>query len=725
MAIPSVHVYAEGTLKGIVTDAHGTFTLNSDSPTLLVSFSALGFATQTLEFSGLSTEIIIRLVPTIIDMDPLVVSASRELQPRTDVPVAISAISAVQLENTRPELLYQVLNQVAGVHMVNLSNEQYKMSIRQPFSNKAYFLYMEDGVPLRPVGIFNPNALIDVNMAGVDRIEIVKGPSSDMFGGNAVAGAVNFITSTPSLRSGSFGLRRNNYGYTRADFAGSGIQGRTGLFIGGYVSRQRDGWYEHTDYDKVSLTARLDRELNASTTLEATMTYSNLDTDTNGALDSLSFSSRGFNSPHTFSYRQVESLRARTTLKKAWSKSQKSDVTLFMRANSLDQIPYWRVRTNRKDRSRATGETNLQEFWSLGTTAQHEIRFERMNARLSGGLILDYSPSTYLAEYIDVARVDGKYASFSSPDSLLSDYSADLFNGALYSRLELEPSEDLLVSGSLRFDRIRYDFDNQLGGEAYSGADDEIRSFQAISPKLGLTYDFGQGRGVYSNASISFAPPEINELYHGVSVPSLKPARFTSYEVGGWAALLEGRLFLDLAVYAMEGRDEIIPIVSPSGGFVNENAGHTRHRGIEYTVFAKPSNSVSLRASGSRAVHSFIDFVDFGVDQSGNDMAFAPKWTSNVELAFEPDFVENGRMSLEWTHLGTYYMDNSNLAEYEGYDVFNIRASYDLGELQFWANVDNVFDKLYATNAAAYSWGSIYNVGQVRAFSLGARYRLN
>ena len=57
---------------------------------------------------------------------------------------------------------------------------------------------MEDGIPLRPIGVFNPNALINVNMAGAERIEILRGPSSAMNGGNAVAGSINFISTRPT-----------------------------------------------------------------------------------------------------------------------------------------------------------------------------------------------------------------------------------------------------------------------------------------------------------------------------------------------------------------------------------------------------------------------------------------------------------------------------------------------------------------------------------------------
>ena len=82
--------------------------------------------------------------------------------------------------------------------MVNLGNEQHEMSIRQPMTTKSLFLYMEDGIPIRPLGVFNHNAMNEINIAGIDSVEVVKGAASSLYGSNAVGGAVNFLTAAPS-----------------------------------------------------------------------------------------------------------------------------------------------------------------------------------------------------------------------------------------------------------------------------------------------------------------------------------------------------------------------------------------------------------------------------------------------------------------------------------------------------------------------------------------------
>jgi outer membrane receptor protein involved in Fe transport len=71
------------------------------------------------------------------------------------------------------------------------------MAIRQPITYNALYLYMEDGLPIRPTGMFNHNSLYEINMSGVRDIEVIKGPASSLYGSNAIGGAINFITQGP------------------------------------------------------------------------------------------------------------------------------------------------------------------------------------------------------------------------------------------------------------------------------------------------------------------------------------------------------------------------------------------------------------------------------------------------------------------------------------------------------------------------------------------------
>jgi outer membrane receptor protein involved in Fe transport len=210
------------------------------------------------------------------------------------------------------------------------------MSIRQPLQYKALFVYMEDGLPIRPVGVFNHNALIEINMAGIERVEVIRGPSSALYGSGAVGGVINFITPEPSEAfSGYFNARMDNYGYRRSDFNASSTFGRLGVYAGGYVARQRDSWADHTDFDKLSLTFRADYALTDRTEWITTVSTNHLDTDMRGELDSLNFFGRGYSSLQTFTYRTVDATRVRSTISQNWNALQNSEFTFGYRTTGF------------------------------------------------------------------------------------------------------------------------------------------------------------------------------------------------------------------------------------------------------------------------------------------------------------------------------------------------------------------------------------------------------
>ena len=127
-------------------------------------------------------------------IEEVVVTGAREATPLAATPAAIGRLETRALDDAKATRIDQVINALPGVHMVDLGNEQHSMSIRQPITTNAVYQYLEDGVPIRPVGVFNHNALNEVNLTGAGEVEVIRGPASSLYGSNAVGGAVNFLT---------------------------------------------------------------------------------------------------------------------------------------------------------------------------------------------------------------------------------------------------------------------------------------------------------------------------------------------------------------------------------------------------------------------------------------------------------------------------------------------------------------------------------------------------
>ncbi|QHT67697.1 TonB-dependent receptor [Rhodocytophaga rosea] len=720
--LAGVNILISNSSQGSTSLSNGSFVLKTDQSVPEIAVSFVGYKTKTLSTSG--QNMLISLEPSSLQLNQIVVSASREGESRTEAPVAISTISRELITQTKAVSLDQLLNKVSGVYMVNLGNEQHSMAIRQPIGTKSLYLYLEDGVPIRTTGDFNHNALIEINMAALKNIEVIRGPSSSLYGSEAIGGAINFITQAPSLLpTAKLQLEMSNRGYRRTDFSASTTIGKVGIFAGGYYTGQRKGYFSHSDFDKLALTFRLDYLINEKSKLITTASLIDYITDQTGGLDSANFYGKQYSSLHTFSYRKVKALRIKSTFDHTWNKNNSSKITAFFRHNSIGQNPFYAIRNVQGNPLKARGEINDDAFDSYGLIAQHRKSFPFWKGRLIVGVSADYSPASYIASFIDVDRnADGVYTGFTKTDSLLTDYSVNLLNTAVYGQLELSPMEALKIVGALRYDRLDYRFDNNLAPSAFTGAPDETNHFANLTPKLGLTYDFGKDKGMYANYSVGFAPPQITDLYRGVKVPTLKPAYFNNYEVGGWLNLMQGKGYLDISFYQMDGRNEIVSVRLPDGSYENQNAGKTRHRGVEYTIKYAPVESVSLRFSGTNARHTFVQYIERGADYTDKTMNTAPEFMANAEVIYKPAFLKGLRLSAEWQRIGKFYMDAANTEQYNGYHLFNTRVGYTWKGAELWINAINLTNELYATTVDKTAFGKSYRQGIPRTFNIGIAY---
>ncbi|WDF75893.1 TonB-dependent receptor [Mucilaginibacter sp. KACC 22773] len=739
-AIPGAIIANAGGEKLGLTDAKGRYNI-AGSGISQIKVTMVGYSTLVVSVTGGKADV--ALVPSTLDLQPVVVTASREGQARQDAPIAISKINSTQIKDTKATALYQLLNKVAGVYMVDLGNEQHTMAIRQPITYNALYLYMEDGLPIRPTGIFNHNSLYEINMSGVKDIEVIKGPASSLYGSNSIGGAVNFITQgPPSGYAGNVSIRGDNYHYRRVDADGGFSKGKFGLYIGGYIGHQKDSWQDYSDFDKYSANFKTTYDFNAGTRLTTSAAYNYLNTQTPGSLDSAHFYNRSYGANQRFTYRKVESFRASTRLDHQWNEKNATFVTLFFRHNSNAQLPSYfisDVRDNAGNYLSSNGQVNDQRFQSYGLLAQHRVNFDFLHSRLIGGVYVDDSPSSYCAQYLDIDKdvQNNYYTGFTNTGKYIDDYRIKLFNTAAYMQYEIKPTEALRIVAGLRYDRVHYAFTNGLPAGSTKYKQQETSNFNIVAPKLGLTYDLGRNKGFYANYSVGFQPPETGDLYSSRQLTPLKQATFDNYEVGGWFSAFNKMLYFEMSLFDLEGRNEIISQLLPDNTTQNQNAGATRHRGIEYSLTLAPVKELTFRFSGTNARHTYVHYNEVVANYStggntvikydGNRMSNAPAWIANSELTYKPAYLQGFRIGGEWQHINQYYTNPANTKTYSGYNICNLRLGYDvkssvLKGAGIWFNVLNLTNKLYATTVTSNRYGDTYNAAAPRTYTLGISY---
>jgi iron complex outermembrane recepter protein len=734
---------------GTTTNANGEFQINdaSGNDTLEVSF--IGYERKLLPTPIVSRSI--SLSPLANNLQQVVVTANREATLRTESPVAITKLSAAIINDTKPTLITELINKVPGVVMLNYNNEQHAMAIRQPMGTSAYFLYLEDGIPIRPMGIFNHNALIEMNVFGVTGIEVVKGPTSSLYGPEAVGGAVNFITHRPTLMpTARLGIQGDQWGYRRLQYAAGGTIGKKlGVHLSGFEARQRDAWQTYSDYDKSAVNARMEYTISDKTLLTLAFAGQEYYSDMAGSVDSIAFYNREYTSTTDFTYRKVHSQRTRFTVSHAWDQNNETVLTLVYRDNYIEQNPNYAIRWT-SGSTTATGERNRNSFYSKVALLQHRIRFNFLDAKLLSGGSVDFSPTNYWAYRIDLnaqLRPDGKSVerysiSGERPDIYLSSYHANLKNYAVYSQFEINPLQRLKLTLGARYDRMAFDYDNYLD---QSTGD---KSYTQITPKVGATFDLLNDRGLYINYSEGFSPPGLTAVFRRRPASpdagsefyyNLEPARFNNIEIGGWGSFVENKLYVDVALYQMIGHKELLSIRQQDNSTDYQSAGKTLHRGIEYGITYKPGEEFLFRFGGTNAIHRFEEFelsnraTDEVKNVNGKDMPQSPRWIANSEISYKPRYFKGFRLSLEWQRIGSWYQDQVNNVKYDdkgflgmrGVSYLNLRTGYHYKGFEVFTNVLNLTDELYANSATRGNSANdrtTYTPAAPRTFIFGIQY---
>jgi outer membrane receptor protein involved in Fe transport len=704
--------------NNIVTDKNGFFSFNNSSHEDSVFISSIGY--QSL-YVPVKNDMTILLIPSFTNLNEVIVSGSRELQKRIEVPVAINIISKTLINDTKATRLDMLINKIPGAFMTDLGNEQHSMSLRQPLGYNSLYLYMEDGIPIRTTGDFNHNALIEINQASLGRIEVIKGPASSLYGSEAVGGAINFITQSPSkFFTAKLQAEAGSMGYRRTDFNISNTIKKFGFYIGGYYVNQNQPANEHNDFYKGAITLRGDYEFNDKTKLITTADIIRYKTDQKGGLDSAHFYNKDYTSSYRFTYRKVNAIRIKSTLSKEWNNNNKTNFTVFYTNSAIGQNPFYYIGDMPGNNSKANGQVNEDAFNSYGMVIQHDKKFKK--GKWITGISGSFSPATYFAKYIDIDKNNsGIYYQYNMQDSLLTNYKVDLLNTALYTQFQYNLTDKLRLTASIRYDRLDYKFDNYLLPAAFTGAPDTKNHFDHFTPKVGFTYDFGN-KGIYVNYSVGFAPPNITDLYTGVKVPFLQPSVYKNYELGTWMSFASNKASAEVSLYRLDGTNEIVNVRLPDGTYQNQNAGITQHQGIETNIKYAPCDGVTIRLGGTVARHIYKTYLLRGKDFSGNEMPQAPAYIINSEITYKPKFFNGFRMSLEYEGLGKYYTDAENTSTYNGFTVFNARIGYAIHHFEIWANCINLTNKIYATTVEKSDYGTSYRPGQLRTLNIGLAY---
>ncbi len=194
IGISDVNLYIPKQKEGTATNADGSFYLiiESDKKSMLL-VSHIGYSSKKISIKENSEELIITLDEIFFKAEDVVVTGTRTNKLYKDVPIATEVITKKDIENSGSINVKELLLTRSGV---NINPSVYGGSELNILGmDSRNILIMIDGQPI--TGKFYDRVSLDhISIGNIDKIEITKGPSSSLYGSDAMAGVINIITNS-------------------------------------------------------------------------------------------------------------------------------------------------------------------------------------------------------------------------------------------------------------------------------------------------------------------------------------------------------------------------------------------------------------------------------------------------------------------------------------------------------------------------------------------------
>ena len=617
------------------------------------------------------------------------------------VPASIDILSGEALARISAVHPAEALNTVAGVNIHRGSGQEHLTAIRSPVltggAGAGSFLYLEDGVPLRAAGFANVNGLFEAGTEFARKIEVLKGPGPAEYGSNAVHGIIN--VQSGANWSGS----RTKFLASDDGYLSTSISHGTETLRASISLAHDDGFRADSGFDQQKFQLKYSDSF-GPWSVEWLNSFNNLNQETAGFIqgdDAFKDKAISRSNPNPEAFRAGKSYRTQARFERD------------TQYGTLALTPYARRAELRFLRHFVPGQA-LEKNGHSSVGLKSALYDDNLNI----GVDVEYSDG-FLFEFQD------NPSRFSFVQGLHYDYAVEAVVVAGYGQKAFALTDALTLDIGARAEYTYYDYDNQAS-DGRSGrfirTGDRSDDFLTITPKLSLSHRSSAGL-FYARAARGSRAPQVTDLYSVQlnQVPGdANVETLDSVELG---YKYTGPVTVDVAAFAMK-KDNFF--FRNANGF-NVTNGKTDHIGIEAAIDFNITPWLRASFNGTLAEHSYaFDLNERSAANTitdGTRVDSAPDTLATTTLSADiTDALEAG---LEWRHVGAYFTNPGNTAQYGGHDIIIARASFDISDtVRIFGRVDNLFDVRYADRADFAFGNERYFPGRPRTvfFGLTAAY---
>ena len=661
--------------------------------------------------------------------DVIVVTAQKREQSIVDVPAAVSAVSAEQLESAGVARLDDLASSFPNVY-VNTDNSLRTTTITiRGISSNPNNPGVDQGVGVFVDGVYQSRpTTINTNVYDLERVEVIRGPQGALYGKNTIAGAINMISKLPGDKTSVEGaVNIGNYDaltvFGAADIVlNDAVKARFSV-----SSQKRDGFVDNiatgTDFDNVDeLSARFAIVLQPTETLQLVWRGDMAEDRTNMGSSEILSNGVLAGSPledaapdDRVVANDFDSVQDRDL----WGTSLQADLTLG--AGVLTSLTAYR--DYQWLNSADNDFTVLNQLRSGISEEQHQVSQELRFTSNAGG-DFDYLFGGYfLKEKLDTVSnaVLGPDLGIYPTDTPIDIYAnLETTSYALFAQGNYHFNDQLGLTGAIRWSKDKKDVTHSSVGDPFS-------LLLATSPERTISREDSEWT---PSASLNWTPTDDTLIYasysrgyksggyNAFSITATDDAEYApefvnNYEVGAKSSFADGKFYIAAAAFLLKYRDlQVNQLINVGGvpSFTTSNAAKAESWGIELEASWSPVEQLRLGAAYGYLDGEFKDFqnaTSAGADYTGNTLTEAPKHTLSVNgdfrqpLSSEIDFVAHADMS----YRSSLFFSASNDPDYTQDDValVNLRGGFaspeDHWSVVMW--VRNLADETYAVSRSA------------------------
>lgn len=736
--LPYATIAVKGTNIGTMADGTGHFKL----PHLpvgknIIVAQVMGYKSQekmVFMEKGKAVDVFFELEDDVLNLEQIVVTGTRTEHFIKDVPVRTEIITAKAIENKNACNLYQALEGTPGVRVENQCQYCNFTMIRMQGLGAEHTQMLIDGQPMYSglAGVYGLQQLSTVN---IDKIEVVKGAGSALYGSGAVAGAINIVTKEPGFQPvTTVDVQLGSYKTNKFD-VNSSMRNEKGN-IGLTIFAQR---YSEAAIDETGPGLSQDEVMHKDGISDRVMT--NL---TNAGFGLFIENALLKNDKLIIRGKSVFEKREGGTMDDDYYRNPLTDGTenittdryeislsynKKIKTNSEINLSFAYVNHNRN----ATNDSYLGDYMATHGDTVPDLRNMRpylanensITSTLSfNSMIGKHSFIAGLQSFYDYLEESGMYVVVDEASPFLGQSYRSVANKSamefgFFAQDEWSITNSLMIVPGIRFDYHHSGEEYRADRQVFATNNFPETNFDEteVNPRLAVKYELSERIILRANAGTGFrAPYGFSEDLHLCSgsprvwkSSDLNPETSASYNLS--ADYYGKNIRVSTNLFRTDLKDKIgftdadADVAALGYDYQWKNIDDAFVQGVELSVMANLAKNLDLGVdlTYNQGEYNNIreDWIETEYESQSKYISRFPTTTGNLKLEYYP---KTWTFALTGNYQGTMYIDyyneeidpaigdQSKIKKTEPFMLFNARVSRKLNQFKLYAGVNNIFN---------------------------------